>query len=76
LEARLVLTTEFVNNLSSYQPNKLVTQRYNGTLSLNYNALKNLRVGLGFSYEYLNNVTAPNLGYDLIQANVSGEARF
>ncbi len=76
LEARLVLLAELINNQSSYSYNQLVTQRYNGTLSLNYNALKNLRVGIGFTYEHLNNYYAPTLGYDLVEATVSGEARF
>ncbi|HVM32519.1 MAG TPA: hypothetical protein VMU88_05245, partial [bacterium] len=76
LEARLVLTTEFVNNQSIYSPDQLRTQRYNGTLSVNYNALKNLRVGLGFTYEHLDNNLIQTLGYDLIQATISGEARF
>jgi hypothetical protein len=76
LEARLVLLTEIINNQSSYSFNQLETRRYNGTLSLNYNALKNLRIGLGFSYEHLDNLLSPTLAYDLIQATVSGEARF
>ena len=69
---------EFVNNLSpNYALNNLQTEKYRGTVQLNYNALKNLRIGLGFVNEYfIEDNPYPYLGYTLWQINLSGEARF
>ena len=40
---------EFVNNQSTYITNETQTERYRGTLDINYNALKNLRIGARIS---------------------------
>ncbi len=78
IELRLVFLTEIVNNESpAYQLNDLQTERYRGTLTLNYNALKNLRVGLGGVYEVFDeDKPYQYLSYDMWQINISGEARF
>jgi len=79
IEARLVLLYEYINNISpdsTYTANNVETKRYNAALTLNYNALKNLRVGLGFTYEHEDNLLTSYLGYDLFEGSVSAEARF
>ncbi len=77
LEFRATFTREWVDNESLYVTNVLKTERYRGQIDLNYNALKNLRVGLTLAYENFNNIEPnPNLGYNLIQVNLSAEARF
>ncbi len=76
LEFRGIFTTEFIDNESAYTVNELKTQRYRGQIDLNYNALKNLRVGISTAYENLTNTYNTYLGYSLIQVNISAEARF
>jgi len=75
---RLAFLAEIVYNQSpAYSLNDLETERYRGTLTLNYNALKNLRIGLGVINEYFYEQEPYSyLGYTLWQVNLSGEARF
>ena len=78
IEMRLAFLAEIVNNQSpAYSLNDLETERYRGTLTLNYNALKNLRIGLGVINEYFYEQEPYSyLGYTMWQVNLSGEARF
>jgi hypothetical protein len=79
IEFRASALAEFVDNESGYISNQLKTERFRGALDLNYNALKNLRVGLGVVNEYFFNRTNEgnkSLDYILWQVNVSAEARF
>jgi hypothetical protein len=78
IEVRLAFLADIVNNQSpNYQLNNLQTERYRTTLTLNYNALKNLRIGLGGVFEDFNeDQPYQYLSYTLWQINISGEARF
>ncbi|HVZ82015.1 MAG TPA: hypothetical protein VHE12_14605 [bacterium] len=84
IEFRATLLMDFVNNQSAYVYNQRQTQRYRGTIDLNYNALKNLRVGIGLVNEYfydttyqLSNSTPDHTkDYSLWQGTISAEARF
>ena len=76
IELKATFLMDFVNNQSTYVYNELQTQKYRATLDFNYNALKNLRVGLGIANEYFTNTLQSQLGYTLWQADVSAEARF
>jgi hypothetical protein len=76
LEFRATFLAELIKNDSKYVLNQVRTQRYRGSIDLNYNALKNLRVGIGVANEYFTNELNPYLGYTLLQANISAEARF
>jgi len=78
IELKLAFLAELVNNdCPDFTTNDLKTERYRGTLTLNYNALKNLRIGLGVVNEYfVEDIPYPYLGYTLWQINISGEARF
>jgi hypothetical protein len=76
IELQAIFLIEVINNQSNYIYNEVQTKRYRATINLNYNALKNLRVGIGLVNEYLTNYYNPQLGYTLWQADVSAEARF
>jgi len=79
IEFRATALAEFVDNSSGFVTNNLKTERFRGTLDLNYNALKNLRIGLGLVNEYFFNRTNEESyinDYVLWQLNVSAEARF
>lgn len=76
IEFKAAFLMEFVKNDSLYVFNQVQTERYRGTIDLNYNALKNLRVGIGVANEYFTNVLNPTLGYSLWQGTISAEARF
>lgn len=76
IEFQAIFFMEFVNNRSSYVYNQLETQKYRGSINFNYNALTNLRVGLGLANEYFTNTLNPQLGYTLWQGTISAEARF
>ncbi len=78
IELQVSFLAEFVNNQSpNYALNDLQTEKYRGTIQMNYNALKNLRIGLGVVNEYfIEDTPYPYLGYTLWQINLSGEARF
>jgi hypothetical protein len=83
IEFKANFLTEIVQNDSSYSYNQLDTQRYRATIEFDYNALKNLRIGLTGINEYFTNTTnilpgqPPSpLDYVLWQINLSGEAKF
>jgi hypothetical protein len=76
IELKATFLAEFVNNTSQASLNILQTQRYHSTLQFNYNALKNLRVGIGLTNEYFFNSNASTLNYVLWQGDISAEARF
>jgi hypothetical protein len=79
IELQAIFLMDFVNNQSQYAYNALQSRRYRATINLNYNALKNLRVGLGLVNEYFFNTTDPTnptLNYVLWQIDISAEARF
>lgn len=76
IEFKANFITEFVDNESLYALNELQTERVRGTIELDYNALKNLRVGLGAVNEYFWNNLNSQLNYVLWQVNISAEARF
>ena len=76
IELKATFLMEFVNNQSFYINNVLQTDKYRGTLDINYNALKNLRVGIGLANEYFTNYQNPQLDYVLWQGDISAEARF
>jgi hypothetical protein len=82
IEFKANFLAEFVENDSMYSYNELQTQRYRGTIEFDYNALKNLRIGLSGINEYFTNTTnlvpgqASPLDYVLWQINLSGEAKF
>ncbi len=76
IELQAIFLTEYINNQSNYAYNAVQSQRYRATINLNYNALKNLRVGIGLVNEYFTNYTNSQLGYVLWQGDVSAEARF
>ncbi len=52
IEFQAIFLMDFVNNQSQYAYNALQSRRYRATINLNYNALKNLRIGLGLVNEY------------------------
>jgi hypothetical protein len=76
IELKATFLMEFINNQSTYINNETLTQRYRGTIALNYNALKNLRIGIGLTNEYFTNTLNPQLDYVLWQGDISAEARF
>ena len=76
IELRATYLMEFVRNDSLYVYNQIRTERFRGTLDFNYNALKNLRVGLGVAYENFTNDLNSQLSYTLWQGTISVEARF
>jgi hypothetical protein len=79
IEFKANFLTEIVQNDSMYSYNQLDSQRYRGTIEFDYNALKNLRIGLSGVNEYFYNTTNPTstqLNYVLWQINLSGEAKF
>ncbi|HUO57649.1 MAG TPA: hypothetical protein VMV05_05680 [bacterium] len=79
IELHTTFTAEFVNNYpenTNYVYNVVKTQKYRGTIDLNYNALKNLRVSIGGAYEDFTSENQPQTSYKLIQGNISAEARF
>ena len=82
IEFKANFLTEIVQNDSAYSYNELETQRYRGTIEFDYNALKNLRIGLSGVNEYFTNTTdllpgqSSPLNYVLWQINLSGEAKF
>ncbi len=76
IEFKANFLTEIVQNDSMYSYNQLETQRYRGTIEFDYNALKNLRIGLTGINEYFTNTLDPTLSYVLWQINLSGEAKF
>jgi hypothetical protein len=84
IEFKAGFLMEFVNNNSLSVYNQKQTERYRGTINFNYNALKNLRVGIGLVNEYFYDTTyqlsnaTPNhtLDYTLWQVDISAEARF
>jgi hypothetical protein len=77
IEFRATFFADFVKNESGGKDsfNDAESQKYRGTIELNYNALKNLRVGLSLINEYYDD-KKPNLSYSLWQINLSGEAKF
>ena len=76
IELKTTFLMEFVNNQSSYLNNVLKSDKYRGTIDINYNALKNLRIGIGLANEYFTNYQNPQLDYVLWQGDISAEARF
>ena len=76
IELQAIFLMEFINNQSAYIYNAVQSQRYRATINLNYNALKNLRVGIGLVNEYFTNDLNSQLSYTLWQGEVSAEARF
>jgi hypothetical protein len=76
IELRATFLMEYINNTSDYIYNVSKSERYRGTIDFNYNALKNLRVGIGVANEYFTNDLNPQLDYILWQGNISAEARF
>ncbi len=76
IELQAVFLMEFINNQSTYIYNEVQSQRYRATINLNYNALKNLRIGLSLANEYFTNDLNSQLSYTLWQGEVSAEARF
>ena len=76
IELKATFLMEFVNNQSTYITNETLTQRYRGTIDINYNALKNLRIGIGLANEYFTNTLNNQLDYVLWQGDISAEARF
>jgi hypothetical protein len=76
IEFKANFLTEYIENDSSYTYNQVLSQRYRGTIEFDYNALKNLRIGLSGINEYFTNELNSQLSYVLWQINLSGEAKF
>ncbi len=76
IEFRANFLSDFVDNESFYTYNQVKSEKYRGTIELNYNALKNLRIGASVINEYFTNELNPTLSYVLWQINISGEAKF
>lgn len=76
IEFKANFLSEYTENDSSYTYDQVKTQRYRGTLEFDYNALKNLRIGLTGVNEYYTDYLTSTLGYVLWQVTLSGEAKF
>ncbi|HJT24822.1 MAG TPA: hypothetical protein VJ873_09610, partial [bacterium] len=76
IELKTTFLMEFVNNQSTYLGNALRSDKYRGTIDINYNALKNLRIGIGLANEYFTEYNDHQLDYVLWQGDISAEARF
>jgi hypothetical protein len=76
IEFKANFLTEYIENDSMYTYNQVISQRYRGTIEFDYNALKNLRIGLSGVNEYFTNELNSQLNYVLWQINLSGEAKF
>ncbi len=91
IELRSTFSMEFIENDSNSVYTQIKTQKYRGTIDLTYNALKNLKVGIGLANEYFTNTTyelSPTydptdetkknhtFDYTLWQGTISVEARF
>ncbi len=76
MELRITLLREILKTDSLYAPIQINSTRNRGTVEINYNALKNIRLGINFSLEHYVNIMFPEQGYDLVQGGISLEARF
>jgi hypothetical protein len=76
IEFKANFLSDYTENDSAYSYNAVQTQRYRGTLEFDYNALKNLRIGLTGINEYYTDYLTSTLSYVMWQINLSGEAKF
>jgi hypothetical protein len=76
MELHLTLMTETDRHISTYVLNEILGQRYKGTAEINYNALKNIRLGLSISREnYIDHLDSTK-SYNAWSGTFSLEARF
>jgi hypothetical protein len=76
MELRLILQSEAARRTSTYALNVTRSNRYKGTAEINYNALKNIRLGINLTREnYLNRID-PTRSYNAWLGGISLEARF
>lgn len=76
LELRLILSFQETEKQSDFVFNREDSTRYRGDLQLNYNAWKNIRLGLNFARENFLNHLDPQKSFNLWQGGLSLEARF
>jgi hypothetical protein len=76
MELRVLLSSETNRRTSTYALNRGLSNRYRGTTEINYNALKNIRLGLSLTREnYLDRVD-PTRSFNSWIGTFSLEARF
>lgn len=76
MELHLVLSAETDRQSSTYALNQILGNRYKGTAEINYNALKNIRLGISVTRENYIDRMDPTRSYNAWQGTLSLEARF